>query len=168
MLIDEYRCQLGGNRLGGEKLLSNRLKPQLNQIQLRRYPVLPDWAMRNQGYISTRWIQVAQNFKISIHRTIDKSYIRLVGDFDSSSAFELLNALWENLNSAKFILIDTSKLKEVYPFGQEVFYYNFVKIKNQRKRIRFVGPNALQPAPTWFIFIEGSKALTRFTTNLKV
>ncbi len=90
---------------------------------------------------------MAQNFKISTHRTIDNLYIRLVGDFDGSSAFELLNALWENLNSAKFILIDTYNLKKVYPFGREVFYYNFLRIKNQRKRIRFVGPNALQLAP---------------------
>jgi len=55
---------------------------------------------------------------------------------------------WENLNGAKIILIDTYNLKEVYPFGREVFYYNFLKIKNQQKRIRFVGPDALQLAPT--------------------
>ncbi len=95
-----------------------------------------------------RLTKVAQNFKISIHRTFDNLYIRLMGDFDGSSAFELLNALWENLSGAKFILIDTHNLKEVYPFGREVFYYNFLKIKNQRKRIRFVGPNALQLVPT--------------------
>ena len=41
---------------------------------------------------------MAQNFKISTHRTIENLTIRLVGDFDGSSAFELLNALWENLN----------------------------------------------------------------------
>ncbi len=91
---------------------------------------------------------MAHNFKISIHRTIDNLYIRLIGDFDGNSAFELLNALREDLNSAKFILIDTYNLKEVYPFGREVFYYNFLKIKSQRKRIRFVGPNALSIAPT--------------------
>jgi len=91
---------------------------------------------------------MAHNFKISTHRTIDNLYVRLIGDFDGSSAFELLNALRENLNSAKFILIDTYNLKEVYPFGREVFYYNFLRIKNQRIRIRFVGPNALNMAPT--------------------
>ena len=109
---------------------------------------------------------MAQNFKISTQRTIDNLYIRLVGDFDGSSAFELLNALWGNLNSAKFILIDTYNLKEVYPFGREVFYYNFLKIKNQRKRIRFIGPNALQLAPIWSIFIEGSTALAGLTHKM--
>jgi hypothetical protein len=99
---------------------------------------------------------MAQNFKISINRTSDNLYIRLKGDFDGSSAFELFNTLKDNLNSTKCILIDTNKLKAVYPFGREVFYYNFSKIKNQRIRIRFVGPDALQVAPTEFITNEGS------------
>ena len=91
---------------------------------------------------------MARNFKISIHRKIDSLYICLMGDFDGNSAFELLNALSENMNSSKSILIDTYNLKEVYPFGREVFYHNFLKIKSQRLRIRFVGPNALYLAPT--------------------
>ena len=91
---------------------------------------------------------MAQNFKISTHRTIDNLYIRLMGDFDGNSAFELLNALQENLINANIILIDTYNLKKVYPFGQEVFYYNFLEMKKQRIHIRFVGPNTLQLAPT--------------------
>ena len=91
---------------------------------------------------------MAQNFKISTHRTIDNLYIRLMGDFDGNSAFELLNALQENLSNANIILIDTYNLKKVYPFGREVFYYNFLKIKNQEKGIRFVGPNVLSKVPT--------------------
>jgi len=92
--------------------------------------------------------KMANNFQMNLHRTIDNLYIRLIGDFDGSSAFELLNALKENLSNSKCILIDTNNLKKVYPFGREVFYYNFLEIKNQRRRIRFVGPNALHIAPT--------------------
>ena len=99
---------------------------------------------------------MAHNFKINIHRTTDNLYIRLMGDFDGSSAFELFNALKDNLHSTQCILVDTHKLKAVYPFGREVFYYNFSKIKNQRIRIRFVGPDALHLAPTEFITNEGS------------
>jgi len=36
---------------------------------------------------------MAHNFKINIHRTIDNLSIRLMGDFDGSLAFELLNPL---------------------------------------------------------------------------
>ena len=66
---------------------------------------------------------MAHNFKMNIHCRIDKLFIRLTGDFDGNSAFELLNALSENLNNTKYILIDTKKLQEVYPFGREVFYH---------------------------------------------
>ncbi|MFC1577468.1 hypothetical protein ACFL36_00490 [Thermodesulfobacteriota bacterium] len=90
---------------------------------------------------------MAHNFKINIQRSIDNLYIRLMGDFDGSSAFELSNAIKENLKSSKSILIDTHKLKDVYPFGREVFYYNLLKIKNQQIPIRFIGPNAFQIAP---------------------
>jgi hypothetical protein len=91
---------------------------------------------------------MANNFKIIIHRTDDNLHICLRGDFDGSSAFELFNALKKNLNSSKCILIDTNRLKEIYPFGREVFYYNFQKIKKQRNRFRFVGPVALHMAPS--------------------
>ena len=99
---------------------------------------------------------MAQNFKISINQTSDNLYIRLKGDFDGSSAFELFNTLKDNLNSAKCILVDTKKLKAVYPFGREVFNYNFSKMKNQRICIRFVGPDALHIVSTESIPNEGS------------
>jgi anti-anti-sigma regulatory factor len=91
---------------------------------------------------------MANNFQINLHRTIDNLYIRLIGDFDGSSALALMDAIKENLNNSKSILIDTGELKKVYPFGQEVFCYNFLKIKNHRGQIRFVGPNAQQIEPT--------------------
>jgi hypothetical protein len=98
--------------------------------------------------ILTRGKKMANNFKMNIHRRIDKLTICLIGDFDGTSAFELLNALSENLNNAKYIQIDTKKLQEVYPFGKEVFYHKFLKMKTQRNRIRFIGPVALHMAPT--------------------
>ena len=90
---------------------------------------------------------MAKNFKINVHQEIDSLRISLMGDFDGSSAFELLNALGDKSDSYKSILVDTHRLKEVYPFGREVFYYNFLRMKNRRKRFRFVGPNALHLAP---------------------
>jgi hypothetical protein len=92
---------------------------------------------------------MAQNFKISIHRKIDNLSIRLMGDFDGNSAWELINAIKENRNNSKFIQIDTSKLKKVYPFGREVLKSNFFTVTNERIRIRFSGPNALRIAPQY-------------------
>ena len=67
---------------------------------------------------------MAHNFKIFMHRTIDNLHLNLEGDFEGSSAFELINILKENLNRTKRILIDTNKLKKIYPFGWEVFNHN--------------------------------------------
>ena len=90
---------------------------------------------------------MAHNFKIFMHRTIDNLHLNLKGDFDGSSAFELLNILKENLDSAKRILIDTSNLKKIYPFGQDVFDHNLSKLLDHRIRIQFIGPNTLRSAP---------------------
>jgi hypothetical protein len=87
---------------------------------------------------------MAHNFKIFTHQTTDNLNINLLGDFDGSSAFELINLLKYNLNSAKRIFIDTNNLKKIYPFGQEVFNRNFSKLRDHRINIQFVGSNALQ------------------------
>ena len=89
---------------------------------------------------------MAQNFRMNIHRRIDKLTIRLAGDFDGSSAWELINAIRENLNNLKFIQIDTGELKMIYPFGREVFRNYMSNAKNTRIRMQFNGPNVLQIA----------------------
>ena len=91
---------------------------------------------------------MAHNFKIFMHRTSDNLHINLKGDFDGNSAFELLNILKENLNKAKHILIDTKNLKNIYPFGQEVFDHNLSEFITHRISIQFVGPNTLRCAPS--------------------
>ncbi len=87
---------------------------------------------------------MAHNFKIYTHQAADNLHINLLGDFDGSSAFELLNFLKDKSNSAKRIFIDTNNLKTIYPFGREVFDWNFSKLKEHRLRIQFVGLNAFQ------------------------
>jgi hypothetical protein len=89
-------------------------------------------------------IFMAHNFRINTHQTTDNLHINLLGDFDGSSAFELLNLLKDNLNSAKCILIDTNNLKKIYPFGREVFNRNFSTLRVHRIRIQFLGSNAFQ------------------------
>jgi hypothetical protein len=87
---------------------------------------------------------MAHNFRINTYQTTDNLHINLLGDFDGSSAFELLNLLKDNLNGVKRILIDTNNLKKIYPFGREVFNRNFSKLREHRIRIQFLGSNAFQ------------------------
>ena len=90
---------------------------------------------------------MAHNFKIKLHRTDDNLHIHLKGDFDGSSAFELINAIKENLKNSKCLKLVTCELKGIYPFGREVFNHNVLGIKDTRIRIDFISPDALQILP---------------------
>jgi len=90
---------------------------------------------------------MARNFKIKLHRTDDNLQIHLKGDFDGSSAFDLINAIKDNLKNYKCLKIDTSDLKKVYSFGRDIFNYNLLDIRNARIRIDFISPNALLILP---------------------
>ena len=87
---------------------------------------------------------MANNFKILRHRTDDNLQLSLAGDFDGSSAFELLNMLKENLNNTARVSINTSNLKKIHPFGLQVFNQNFSKIKHHQTWVEFIGKNADQ------------------------
>ena len=85
---------------------------------------------------------MANNFKIAMQRNGGNLQLNLLGDFDGSSAFELYNALKENLSSARHVFINTEHLKEVYPFGRRVFIRNFLRLGHHRDRIEFIGENS--------------------------
>lgn len=91
---------------------------------------------------------MANNFNIFMQRTNGQLQLNLVGDFDGTSAFELLDVLAQNLENLNSVCINTDNLKKIYPFGSEVFQNNLYKLKKHPFRIRFVGENARQIAPT--------------------
>ncbi len=91
---------------------------------------------------------MASNFKILRHRTDGNLYLNLAGDFDGSSAFELLNMLIENLDNTARVSINTSNLKKIHPFGLQVFYHNFSKIKHHQTCVEFIGENEGQITST--------------------
>lgn len=90
---------------------------------------------------------MASNFRITWYEESERLYIKLNGDFDGSSAYELLNTL--NAHGHRFcnIHIDTDDLRTIYPFGREVFEKNFRAFKKKWKYIVFAGENGKQIAP---------------------
>jgi len=68
---------------------------------------------------------MASNFKISFKRTHCNIYLNLTGDFDGSSAFELINTLEEHNGDGKKTFINTSGLFYIHPFGLSVFRKKF-------------------------------------------
>ena len=91
---------------------------------------------------------MALNFQITFDRNRESLYIKLEGDFDGSSAHELLNALREKGQSFNHIHIDTKDLKTIYPFGRNVFEQNFKPLRKQFNNIIFAGDNKRHIVPS--------------------
>ena len=83
---------------------------------------------------------MAKNFRVS-KRQRNKSAmdIKLSGDFDASSAYELLNVLSANSGKAVTIAIDTSGLKSVSPFGLDLFRPLMSTLRRKRLDIQVTG-----------------------------
>ncbi|MGM0452501.1 MAG: hypothetical protein ACQERN_05000 [Thermodesulfobacteriota bacterium] len=92
---------------------------------------------------------MAKNFRIETNRTNRSYYLELIGDFDGSSAFELLNLLAEKITMAnQKAFINTTQLKKIHPFGRDVFSRNFPPIAcDYGHNIVFTGPYAAEIAP---------------------
>jgi len=67
---------------------------------------------------------MAKNFTISFHQNRKNLHVKLHGNFDGSSALELINTLKEHSNGAEKIFIDTRELCSIHPFGRDVFWKN--------------------------------------------
>ena len=84
---------------------------------------------------------MACNFKIYTHRNSDGVHFKLIGDFDGSSAYELLNTIKTYSTNANKVFIHTDGLKAVHPFGKAVFHNNFNEISKQDVKFIFTGEN---------------------------
>ena len=82
---------------------------------------------------------MASNFRIFRHRTRDSLHLKLDGDFDGSSAHELINTLIEYGTGYYQIFIDTNDLKTVHPFGKDVFQKNIGRFNKKSSSLIFVG-----------------------------
>ena len=88
---------------------------------------------------------MASNFQILSYKTRDSLHLKLDGDFDGNSAYELINALRDHGAEFFQIFIDTNNLKTVHAFGREVFQKNFGVLK-QLSNLIFIGENERQLA----------------------
>ncbi len=90
---------------------------------------------------------MANNFKIFMHRNNDNLHLKLKGDFDGSSAFELIKVLEKQNSDVKKIFIHTCSLSSVHPFGREVFQNNCPNLNNPSNRLIFTGKYENKFAP---------------------
>ena len=71
---------------------------------------------------------MASNFRIIHHRNSDRLHLKLTGDMDGNSAYEIINLLDD-------------------PFGLNVFCKEYNKIRDRYSNILFAGDKSNQIAP---------------------
>jgi len=82
---------------------------------------------------------MSHNFKIETHYNRDEVHLRLLGDFDGSSACELLNTLETQKETARCVFVHTDALKAVNDFGRAIFERGFVATTRGPAEIVFKG-----------------------------
>jgi hypothetical protein len=90
---------------------------------------------------------MASNFQIYSFKTNNSLHLKLTGDFDGSSAHELINTLIEHGTGFWNIFIDTDNLKTIHPFGRDVFQKNLNNFKKQLNNLTIIGANKYNIAP---------------------
>ena len=84
---------------------------------------------------------MASNFQIYSYKTRDSLHLKLVGDFDGTSAHELFNALIKHGTDFFQIFVDTDDLKNIHPFGRDVFQKKLGSFNKQFNNLIFIGKN---------------------------
>lgn len=82
---------------------------------------------------------MAANFRVLVHRNSDNLHLRLAGDFDGSSAQQLLCVIGDNGNGVRRVFIHTSGLAEIHPFGKAVFQKNLRGFMQPQTDVVFTG-----------------------------
>jgi hypothetical protein len=91
---------------------------------------------------------MASNFKVLIHRNGDNLHLKLMGDFDTTSARQLIEILKMDRRSASKIFIHTATLKEIHPFGAQTFRDGLISGMANPDPLVFTGEGAAALAPS--------------------
>ena len=90
---------------------------------------------------------MASNFRILSHKKRNNLHLNLTGDFDGSSAYELINTLEQQCGAGLRVFVHTGKLRTVYPFGREIFQNNLSVLNGNAEKLVFTGENGHKIAP---------------------
>jgi hypothetical protein len=90
---------------------------------------------------------MAANFRIFVHRNSENLHLKLIGDFDGFSAYELLEVMKKNSFGTSKVFIHTGSLEHIKPMGKNVFKNNLEPTKTRPFLLFFTGNQASQLAP---------------------
>ena len=83
-------------------------------------------------------------FQLSSCLTKNILHLQLLGEFDGSAACELIKRIEEDSSGASKIMIDTTELKSIHPFGKTVFLNRIGSISRRLYGLTFLGKHKHQ------------------------
>jgi hypothetical protein len=96
---------------------------------------------------------MAANFRILIHWSSESLHLKLIGDFDETSAEQLSYTVKKNGARVGRIFVHTNCLGTIYPASKVVFQSKLSAMPGGRDRLIFTGEKGAKIAPA------GSKLL---------
>jgi anti-anti-sigma regulatory factor len=92
---------------------------------------------------------MAMNFKMLQFKNKNSVHLSLNGDFDGTSAHELINALKSYGSDVHQVFINTAGLTSVHPFGQVVLYRNLPAMRDGSRNLVFLGDHRRRLIKPW-------------------
>ena len=80
--------------------------------------------------------------EVSVDKKSEGFGLKLVGDFDATSAYGLINSIKKLPEDIVKISINTNGLKNISPFGLDVFHKNMSPLDYRSRKIVFTGNKA--------------------------
>ena len=90
---------------------------------------------------------MSMNFQIDYKRENGDLYVSPIGDFDGSSAWELIHLIDEQYDGQGLVHIDTGRLCHVCPFGCNTFQCQFYKSRVPAQQLLVKGKIGRALAP---------------------
>ncbi len=90
---------------------------------------------------------MSTNFQIDVKKSNGQLHLIPRGDLDGSSAWELLNFLTDHCSDQGSVVIDTSRLRRVHPFGCATFKGCLALTRFSADRLVFKGDKGVALAP---------------------
>jgi hypothetical protein len=85
---------------------------------------------------------MALNFEIAVDKYCDGFSLELTGDFDATSAYEMIYAIKKLPEETRIISLHTDGLKKIHPIGLDVFHRFIQSSRTNSGKIVFTGKHA--------------------------
>lgn len=87
---------------------------------------------------------MASSFEILVHQNCSNTHLKLTGDFDETSAQQLISALMKYCRVATTIFVHTNSLRQILPLGLSAFRVHLDALRKGSVRLIFTGDHAPQ------------------------